>query len=69
MARHRVEGEAAFEPRSTRPGHSPTATPPATVEFIVRLREELVGQGLDAGAETIVWHLTHHHGVTVSRPR
>ncbi len=67
VARYRVEGEAAFEPRSKRPRHSPTATPPATVELIVRLRKEPTEQGLDAGADTIVWHLIHHHGVRVSR--
>ena len=28
-----------------------------TVELIVRLRKELAGQGLDAGPDTIAWHL------------
>jgi transposase InsO family protein len=37
------------------------------VELIVRLRKELAEQGLDAGADTIGWHLHHHHGRTVSR--
>jgi transposase InsO family protein len=36
------------------------------VELIVRLRKELAGDGLDAGPDTICWHLTHHHGVHVS---
>jgi hypothetical protein len=26
----------------------------------VNLRVELAGQGLDAGPNTIAWHLTHH---------
>jgi transposase InsO family protein len=67
MARYRLEGEAAFEPRSRAPLFSPGATPPATVELVLRLRKELTGAGLDAGADTIGWHLAHHHGTTVSR--
>jgi len=30
------------------------------------LRKELDGQGLDAGPQTICWHLEHHHGIRVS---
>ena len=67
LARYKAEGEAAFEPRSRRPHTSPGATDAATVELIVRLRKELTEAGLDAGAETIGWHLTHHHKITVSR--
>ena len=67
LARYREEGEAAFEPRSKRPKTSPNATPPGTVELIVRLRRELTDQGLDAGPDTIAWHLKHRHHVTVSR--
>ena len=37
MARYRVEGDAAVEPRSRRPRTSPTATDPAVVESIVNL--------------------------------
>jgi transposase InsO family protein len=68
MARYRAEGEAAFEPLSRAPKSSPAATPPATVELIVRLRKELGEAGLDAGADTIGWHLAHHHDTVVSRP-
>jgi transposase InsO family protein len=67
LARYRREGEAAFDPRSRRPNNSPSALPAATVELIVRLRKQLAEQGLDAGADTIGWHLAHHHGRTVSR--
>ena len=67
MTRYGEDGEAAFEPRSRRPNSSPAATPPGTVEMVVRLRKELSEQGLDAGPDTIVWHLTRHHGVTLSR--
>jgi transposase InsO family protein len=33
----------------------------------VRLRKQLAESGLDAGADTIGWHLAHHHGTTLSR--
>jgi transposase len=65
-ARHQADGDAAFEPRSRRPKTSPTAIPPATVALIVQLREQLTTAGLDAGPDTIAWHLTHHHATTVS---
>ena len=32
----------------------------------MRLRKELAGQGLDAGPDTIAWHLQHHHRIQVS---
>ena len=67
MARYREEGEAAFEPRSRRPHHSPNATAAATVELVLRLRSELTEQGHDAGADTIGWHLRHHHNTEVPR--
>jgi transposase InsO family protein len=59
-------GEAAFEPLSRRPHTSPAATAATTVELIRRLRKELTQAGLDAGPDTIAWHLRHHHQVTVS---
>ena len=65
VARYRAEGEAAFEARSRRPRTCPRATPPATVEVIVGLRVELSGRGLDAGPDTIAWHLAQHHGLVV----
>jgi transposase InsO family protein len=67
VTRYLAEGEAAFEARSRRPRSSPAAVSAATVELIVCLRKELAGQGLDAGPETIAWHLEHHHQVRVSR--
>ncbi|MEJ7707573.1 MAG: hypothetical protein WKF82_10085 [Nocardioidaceae bacterium] len=33
----------------------------------MRVRKELTDAGLDAGPETIAWHLEHHHGHRVSR--
>ena len=52
LVRYQTEGEAAFEPRSRRPQVSPRATPPETVELVLRLRKQLGEQGLDAGADT-----------------
>jgi transposase InsO family protein len=66
LARYREEGDAAFEPRSRRPHTCPKATPPDTIELIVRLRKELTEAGLDAGPATLVWHLQHHHQIRVS---
>jgi len=65
LARYRLEGETAFEPRSRRPMTSPTAIDPDVVEQIVNLRVELAGKGLDAGPATIAWHLDAS-GITVS---
>ena len=67
VARYRTEGDVAFEPRSRRPRRSPRTTDPATVELIVSLRTKLAAEGLDAGSDTIVWHLEHHHGIHISR--
>jgi transposase InsO family protein len=67
MARHRADGDAAFDPLSRAPKTSPRATVPETVELILRLRKRLVEAGLDAGAETVGWHLARHHGIGVSR--
>lgn len=67
LARYRVEGEAAFEPRSRRPKSSPTAAALEVVDLIVELRQKLTATGLDAGPDTIVWHLAHHHDITVSQ--
>jgi len=67
LARYRREGEAVFEPQSRRPASNPNATPTAVVDLIVELRQKLTATGLDAGAETIRWHLEHHHSTVVSR--
>ncbi len=67
LARYRTEGDAVFEPRSRRPKTVPTAIPTETVELIVELREKLKATGLDAGPDTIRWHLEHHHATAVSR--
>jgi len=67
MARYRRDGEAAFEPLSRAPTASPGATPAGTVELVLRLRKQLTDAGLDGGADTIGWHLTHQHRTSLSR--
>ena len=67
LARYRREGDLVFEPRSRQPKSSPNAIPVETVELIVELRHKLTETGLDAGPDTIRWHLEHHHAITVSR--
>ena len=70
VARWRLEGDTAFEPRSRRPNTSPSRTDAAVVELICQLRRQLTATGLDAGLDagpdTIRWHLGHHHGIEVS---
>jgi len=67
MTRYQAEGESAFEPHSRAPTSSPGATAPDTVQLVLRLRKQLNESGLDAGAETIEWHLQHHHRISLSR--
>jgi transposase InsO family protein len=61
IRRYRAGGYEALEPRSRRPRSCKHATPRAMVGEIVRLRRELEGQGHDAGAETIAYHLAQAH--------
>ena len=68
-ARYEAEGDAALEPRSRRPKTSPTALRPGTVELIVRAPQGTDPAGLDAGPETIAWHLHHHHRPSSPAPR
>jgi len=67
LARYRAEGEAVFEPRSKRPASNSNAIPTETIDLILELRHKLTAAGLDAGPDTIRWHLEHHHATTVSR--
>src|SRR5437867_380887 len=62
LARHRLGGDAALAPRSRRPHRSPSAMRPEAEAQVVRLRTELLAQGLDAGALTIQWHLRRARG-------
>ncbi|CUR60257.1 transposase [metagenome] len=67
ITRYNTDGEAAFEPRSRRPKSSPGALEPRVVALILQLRQQLSTAGLDAGPDTIAWHLEHHHKTLVSR--
>jgi len=61
MAGYRVEGEAAFEPRSRRPkAASPRALLVEVRDLILRLRKKLGDAGLDAG--------TRHHRLAPRAP-
>jgi transposase InsO family protein len=57
MADYRQRGENAFVAKSRRPKTSPTQTAEPTLQLIIKLRDDLTSQGLDAGPETIRWHL------------
>ncbi len=65
VARYQAEGDTAFEPHSRRPKTSPNATDSTTVALIIELRDTLTAAGLDAGPDTISWHLEHHHHITI----
>lgn len=57
LARYRVSGLEAVEPRSRRPKTNSATTPELIRDRIISLRQQLTGQGLDAGPVTIAWHL------------
>ena len=57
LARYREGGYEALEPRSRRAHSFPRQIAPEVVATIVRLREELIAAGHDAGAVTIAHHL------------
>jgi transposase InsO family protein len=57
LARYREGGYEALEPRSRAPRRNPNRTPEEVVRAVVSLREQLLSQGHDCGAETIACHL------------
>jgi transposase InsO family protein len=57
--RYQMHGEAGLRPASRRPHRSPHQTPAKVEDAIVSLRKLLSDQGLDAGAHTIAFHLSH----------
>jgi transposase InsO family protein len=85
LARYRDGGLAAVEPRSRRPNGSSRATPEEVRRRVLELRVQLTAGGLDAGPETIRWHLEqeqlrvlststirrilHHAGLITPEPR
>ncbi len=61
LKRFREGGYEAIEPRSRAPQHIPHRTSEELEDEIVALRKELADQGLDAGAQTIHYHLGLRH--------
>jgi transposase InsO family protein len=61
VGRFREGGYDAIEPRSRAAKRIPHRTPDALEDAIVALRKELADLGLDAGAQTIHYHLALHH--------
>lgn len=57
LARYREGGEEALKPLSRQPHSSPTRVAPSVEDEIVALRKSLTDQGLDAGPQTIHYHL------------
>ncbi len=55
--RYGAEGEAGLVPRSRAPNTVANRTSLEVEDLIVTLRKQLDDDGLDAGAETIKWHL------------
>ena len=84
VARYRLEGERALEPRSRRPHASPGKTALAVEEAIVACRKRLSEQGWDAGADSIasalaadglappaaatIWRILTRRGFVVPQP-
>ena len=65
LRRYRLEGTAGLAARSRRPHHSPTRVRDGYEDEIVTLRKELLDLGVDAGAETIRYHLQKRHAEVV----
>jgi transposase InsO family protein len=61
LRRYRLEGPASLGARSRRPHRSPTRIADLFEDEIVALHKELADDGLDAGAETIHYHLAERH--------
>jgi transposase InsO family protein len=61
IARYRQGGEEGLRPQSKRPQSSPSRVSAAVEEEIVALRKELTDLGVDAGAQTIHYHLARRH--------
>jgi transposase-like protein len=57
LARFASEGLEGLRPRSRRPLRSPTQTPPAMVELIIKARADLASEGWDNGALSIFYRL------------
>jgi len=61
LRRYRLEGPEGLAPRSRRPRSSPTRIADLYEDEIVSLHKKLADDGLDAGAQTIYFHLCQRH--------
>jgi transposase InsO family protein len=64
--RYRLEGALGLEPRSRRPKTSPSRIAHVYEDQIVALHKELADDGLDAGPQTLHFHLAQRPGPTPS---
>lgn len=83
LARYREQGDSGLQPRSRRPRSSPTAISQDTIATILRMRQDLQAQGLDAGARSIharldpdqrpsvstIWRILKRHEVITPQPQ
>ena len=61
LRRYRLEGPGGLESRSRRPLRSPTRIANRFEDEIVAIHKELADDGLDAGAQTVHYHLAERH--------
>jgi transposase len=61
-----AEGDAAFDARSCRPHRIPNRTAEPVRARVLQLRDELTGEGMDAGADSLHSRLSLE-GLTLSR--
>ena len=61
MVRYRREGPAGLEPRSRRPKTCPTRIADLYEDEIVALHKQSADDGLDAGAQTVHYHLSQRY--------
>lgn len=66
VKRYKTGGAEALSPRSRRPKSSPRQTPVEVEEALVLMRKQLGEEGLDAGAETLHYHLSRQFDVVPS---
>jgi len=62
-----ADGLAGLQEQSRRPNSSPTQTPAAVEEAVLRQRKQLLEQGLDHGPQSIVWTLQRDEIAVPSR--
>jgi transposase InsO family protein len=61
LARYRAGGDPGLIPRSKRPRSSPSRVSAVLEDEVVELRKTLTEEGLDAGPQTLHFHLSRRH--------